>query len=671
MKKVTLSMKFGIAILFMLMISLTFANNMKAEAAITNITVAVQPNNPPYQFMEDGRFKGLHIDLLNHIAEKNNFNISYVYVDTLTKGFESLESGDVDMILGTIENANRKSNIKYSNSISMSSVIMAAGNETAQKIEDNIKNVYLTTTFEINTIDYSMITNMTNLNYIVVSNQERAFNNLINNNVDTFIGDKNSFMYLRNKAYLENKYKIVNNYISTLDYTLATLNINKDLLHKINDAIYQLKITGEYEEIYRRWINEDDFIIRDTIKKFIKYLSAAIMIVASIIALNIRMNMILKKQVNEKTKELVIKNSDLQVQIEETRNISEVRNRIVEDSSNAIVVFNLDYNITLFNKSAIEMTGFTDNPLGKNVFEIDLLNSILSNKKDNIFNHGFKDEFKDISIKNSQNEEMTYRYDIYQLFSGSKEVRGAILSIKDITLVRRDRNQLIEKEKSKALNQMIASIAHEIRNPLMSIKTFVELIPSKKQNPKFIDQMGEYLPTELERINGLIKRLIDYAKPSDLNKTLVNVNDVITSCTVLTSNMLIRNNAVLNIEMEDNLKITADVNQLKQILINIILNGIEAMKEKNGTGISSENKLTMTIKAWSSKNDVYIQIADEGIGMDESERKMAAEPFFTTKSKGTGIGLAVTRQHVIENNGNMIIESEKNKYTKITLVFRR
>lgn len=669
MKEFRLYHKFRIIMMVILIAGFTFAYEAEAEAI--NINVAVQPNNPPYQFMEDGKFKGLHIDLLDYIAEKNDFNISYVYMDTLTKGFAALENGDVDMILGTIVNANRRSNIKYSNSISMSSVIMAAGNETAQKIEDNIENVYLTTTFEINTIDYSMIGNMTNLNYIVVSNQERAFYNLINNNVDTFIGDKNSFMYLRSKSYLENRYKIVNNYISTIDYTMAMLNTNKDLLHKINDAIYQLKITGEYEEIYRRWINEDELIIRDTIKKFIKYLSIAVMIVASIIVLNIRMNMILKKQVNEKTKELVIKNNDLQMQIEETRNISEVRNRIVEDSSSAIIVFDLDYNITLFNKSAAEMTGFKDKPIGKNVFEIDLLNSILSNKKDYIFKHGFKDEFKDISIRNGDGEEMTYRYDIYQLFSINKEVRGAILSVKDITLIRRDRNQLIEKEKSKALNQMIASIAHEIRNPLMSIKTFVELIPSKKQSPKFIEQMGEYLPTELERINGLIKRLIDYAKPSGLNKTRVNVNDVVTSCTVLTSNMLIRSNAILNVEMEDGLEITADANQLKQILINIILNSIEAMNEKVRNDGNPEYKLTMTVKAWGSKNNVYIQITDEGIGMDECELKRAAEPFFTTKSKGTGIGLAVTRQHVIENNGTMTIDSEKNKYTKITLAFGR
>lgn len=660
---------FKIIMMVMLITGLTFAYD--AEAEVININVAVQPNNPPYQFMEDGKLKGLHIDLLDYIAEKNDFNISYIYKDTLTECFAALEKGDVDIILGTIKSDNYRSNVKYSNSISMSSVIMAAGNEIAQKIEDNIESVYLTTTFEINTIDYSMIGNMTNLNYIVVSNQERAFNNLIDNNVDTFIGDKNSFLYLRDKAYMDDKYRVVNNYISTIDYTLAMLNTNKDLLHKINDAIYQLKITGEYEEIYRRWINEDEFIIKDTIKKFIKYLSVAVMIVVSIIILNVRMNMILKKQVNEKTRELVIKNNDLQIQVEETRNISEVRNRIVEDSSSAIIVFNLDYKITLFNNSAKDMTGFKDNPIGKNVFEIDLLNSILSNKKDDIFKHGFKDDFKDISIRNGDDEEMTYRYDIYQLFSGNKEVRGAILSIKDITLIRRDRNQLIEKEKSKALNQMIASIAHEIRNPLMSIKTFVELIPSKKQNPKFIEQMGEYLPTELERINGLIKRLIDYAKPSELNKTLVNVNDVITSCTVLTSNMLIRSNADLNVEMEDGLEIIADTSQLKQILINIMLNGIEAMNEKIRNDKASEKKLTMTVKAWGSKNNVYIQITDEGIGMDECEIQMAAEPFFTTKSKGTGIGLAVTKQHVIENNGTMIIDSEKNMYTKITLTFRR
>ncbi len=115
----------------------------------------------------------------------------------------------------------------------------------------------------------------------------------------------------------------------------------------------------------------------------------------------------------------------------------------------------------------------------------------------------------------------------------------------------------------------------------------------------------------------------------------------------------------------------ADKNQLKQVLINVLLNGFDSMIEKIKLNENKNEKLNMKIKTWKSEENIYIQITDEGMGMTDEQIKKSTEPFYTTKSGGTGLGLALSKQFVEENNGEMIIESEPQTYTKITLRFRR
>ena len=131
--------------------------------------------------------------------------------------------------------------------------------------------------------------------------------------------------------------------------------------------------------------------------------------------------------------------------------------------------------------------------------------------------------------------------------------------------------------------------------------------------------------------------------------------------------MLKNKKIVLNKNIEPNTYIWVDSSQIKQVLINVILNGFESMMAvKTGS-----EPLYIDIKAWKDEKNVYIQIIDDGEGMTREEIKKCTEPFFTTKSSGTGLGMYVSKQYVEQNEGELMIESEKNVYTKITLKFRR
>lgn len=642
--------------------------NSKIFAIETMLRVAFESSLPPYQFVNDrGEYVGMHIDILNDIAKMCNFRIEYVPMESSKQCLEALENGEADIVLGEILNSDNKNVLQHTEIISQSSICMITQNYVAQHIKSKINYGVFKATLQDGTIGYSYIQNMRNLRYIIVPNQVRAFQELIDKEAQILIGVRGSVLYQLKKSGIEKKYTIINNYIAPIEYTMIVKKGDNDLVKKLNNGLHKLRINGEYEKIYNKWVDEDEYVIKRFIRNTVYIIKIIIAITFIAFIFNIRLNILLKRQVNRKTMELQKSNADLENQILKVRNINELKNCMIENNPNGIIVFDRKCKVTIFNINACSITGLKIQPIGMNVFEINLVNDILSSKKDQLFMGGSTFLSEEISLKNKREQVRTYRYNIYQLFDINNNVRAVVLMISDITREIRIREQIFEKEKNRVLNQIIAGIAHEIRNPLTSIKTFVEIIPIKKNNEQFQDQLTKLVPIEIERIDSLIRNLINYAKPDNKNKEIVEINDIVKSCLILMGNVLGNGTIILNVEVEDDLLIVADKNQLKQILINIILNGFDAMMSAK----LHDEKLSMDIKAWGEDVYVYIQVADEGIGMTEEEIKKAVEPFFTTKMNGTGLGLYITKQYVEENNGIMTIESEKDLRTKVTLKFRR
>lgn len=638
----------------------------------TMLKVAVEPNLPPYQFVNgDGNYVGVHIDILNSIAKRNNFILEYIPIKNMSNGMEALNDGRVDMVLGAIAKTDGSYYGMSTDSISQSSICMIGRKAEADHIKNNMNSSSFTAVIEDGTISYTFLQNMRTIRYIVVSNQSRAFETLISRKADLLIGVKGSLMYQLDKRGMEEDYTIFSNYMVPIEYTILTKKGDDELINALNTGLYQLRISGEYENIHERWINESKYATKELMRRMLYGITIVVAIVIVVIVINFRMNMLLKRQVSEKTKELRKTNEDLENQIIETRNYNELKNCIVENNPGSIIVFDKDYIITMCNNNALRLIGSSSDITGMYVLDIGLYHDILRGKESCIFAENSKFINEEISIRNNMGDERSYRYDIYQLYDFNDSVRGAILSVEDVTKELKLREEIYEKEKNKALNQIIAGIAHEIRNPLMSIKTFAELIPFKRENSRFQDQMAEYVPREVDRVNNLIKSLIDYAKPEDNHKETILLNDIITSCAVLIDPVLENERMELRVTANEPLVIMADKNQIKQALINILLNGFESMKEKLDYLENKEVKLILGINAWNDSLFSYVQVTDEGMGMCSEEVKKATELFYTTKDNGTGIGLALTKQFVEENEGSISIESTKNLMTKITLKFRR
>jgi signal transduction histidine kinase len=212
------------------------------------------------------------------------------------------------------------------------------------------------------------------------------------------------------------------------------------------------------------------------------------------------------------------------------------------------------------------------------------------------------------------------------------------------------RHELERSDRLKAASTLALGLAHEIKNPLTTIKTFSEFIKEKHNDPEFIDKFSRLVPSEVERINNIVHRLLDFSKPAPPSFQKTNISQLIDDILEFLNSEFLKHHIVVekNYEKDDCL-IKIDPSQIKQVLLNIFLNAIEAMP-KGG-------KITVkTITG--SDGTLEIDIADTGSGISKEHLKHIFDPFFTTKDSGSGLGLSIVHQIIQNHGGKITAESE-------------
>lgn len=242
-----------------------------------------------------------------------------------------------------------------------------------------------------------------------------------------------------------------------------------------------------------------------------------------------------------------------------------------------------------------------------------------------------------------------------------EDVVGATLLINDITEQEQLHAQLADYEKLSALSQLALGAAHEINNPLLGVTSFIELLLEEEDDVEKKNSAKEVL-NNAYRISETVRGLLNFARPSPPKFTKINVNKLISE----TLSFLHHQPLFRKVKIEKNLsdavpQITADVNQIRQVLINVFINAAQAMPNEGILNIQT-NKVKF-------EESIEIIIRDTGIGISEDNLKKIFEPFFTTKKgEGTGLGLSISYSYIKNHNGEISIKSEKNKGTEVTII---
>ena len=229
--------------------------------------------------------------------------------------------------------------------------------------------------------------------------------------------------------------------------------------------------------------------------------------------------------------------------------------------------------------------------------------------------------------------------------------------------------KMYRTDRLATLGELAAGAAHEIRNPLTSISSSVQYLSKDFSNDSAKSEMIGEILAEVDRINKILQGLLSFARPTALNKTDINMEQLINQTLLLTKTSVEKLHIDIQFEyFAENTTIQGDAEQLKQVFLNIILNAIEAMKDnepdrprtliigiENGTSIDYQNR------------HLIISFDDSGKGIGEKDVENIFNPFFTTKEEGTGLGLAICYGIINRHQGEIGVKSVLSKGTTIQI----
>ncbi|MGB3212355.1 MAG: ATP-binding protein [Desulforhopalus sp.] len=236
---------------------------------------------------------------------------------------------------------------------------------------------------------------------------------------------------------------------------------------------------------------------------------------------------------------------------------------------------------------------------------------------------------------------------------------GEVLLIRDLTKVKGLERELQRNERLAALGKMAAGVAHELRNPLSSIKGLAVLLKSNFSDLSKEADTADILVKEVERLNRSIGELLDYAKPGTLKKEPVFLQEIIAKTVSLIEIDAQSYGIAVKMDMANDLpQIAVDLDKMNQVFLNLFLNAIQAM----------ENGGELSVRTKKGPGKVIITVRDTGVGIDPENLGRVFDPYFTTKNDGTGLGLAMSCKIVEEHGGRIEISSVAGEHTEVRVV---
>jgi signal transduction histidine kinase len=258
-------------------------------------------------------------------------------------------------------------------------------------------------------------------------------------------------------------------------------------------------------------------------------------------------------------------------------------------------------------------------------------------------------------------------FDVYSSPLAIDGHKGQILTLVDATEVAESERFLRRSESLAAVGQATTQVAHEIRNPLGSIRLGVSMLRDSVSDPDALNTI-ELVERGIKHLNKLVVDVTQFSRQKSLDRSRVDLNDSLDRSIDLVSDRIREKNTTVEKDFsEDALVGSWDADQLRQVFVNVIANAVDASQENAAVRIATERLSLDGHDGHAPKSYARITIADRGKGMDEATRDRIFEPFFSTKKRGTGLGLAIVKQIVEQHGGRISVASEVGKGSKFII----
>ena len=346
---------------------------------------------------------------------------------------------------------------------------------------------------------------------------------------------------------------------------------------------------------------------------------------------------------------------------------SKIQNEIMLDQLiSGVIVANPEQNITLFNHEAQRITGINDKAaIGQNIAilprEIYLALEVTLENKNGVRNIDASLFPREDDEESSKNIRMGSAF----LFGHDGKPMGALLVFTDITELKGLEEQVRRTDQLSSVGTLAAGMAHEIKNPLVTIKTFTQLLPQRYADDEFRNDFSTLVAHEVARIDGIVNELLSFSKPAKPHLIPMNIQDTIDQTLKLIHEQLSQKNITLkNNCRAQKTEIFGDARLLSQALINLTLNATEAIGQDGTITVGTMNcshRFASSPDKATSRKCIRLQISDTGKGIERDDLLKIFDPFFTSKSEGTGMGLSVAHGIINEHHGIIEVESEPNR----------
>ncbi|MDF2646987.1 MAG: two-component system sensor histidine kinase [Paenibacillus sp.] len=329
---------------------------------------------------------------------------------------------------------------------------------------------------------------------------------------------------------------------------------------------------------------------------------------------------------------------------------------LVDNNPDAIFVLDLNGQIQHMNSATEKITGYQQEELLHQTFSHLMVDGDQS-KVLNLLEESAKGESNntEVAITNKKGYSIDLSLKMVPIIINDK-IDGVYGIAKDMTERKRTEELLLKSEKLSVVGQLAAGVAHEIRNPLTSLRGFVQLLQTKTDN---YNEYFQIMLTELDRINYIVSEFLVIAKPQAVSFEMKDLRKILHDVLSLLDTQAILSDVQIHTTFDSDIPlINCEENQLKQVVINILKNAIEAMTEG---GI-----IEILMKV--DDNKIVIRFIDQGCGISEERIAMLGEPFYTTKEKGTGLGLMVSQKIIEAHHGSLHIKSQIDIGTTVDLI---
>lgn len=330
--------------------------------------------------------------------------------------------------------------------------------------------------------------------------------------------------------------------------------------------------------------------------------------------------------------------------LRETKTLNDL---IIENAADGVIAIDRQGDVTTMNPAAEMITGYTLNELVGRPYATLFSDPHFASPVLDTLAHGTEHLAQEVSFP-ARDRTIELSVTTSRIHNPDGELIGALVIVSDLTARKETQRRLAQTERLATLGELMAGVAHEVRNPLTAIRGYVQIIRQQTSLPVHQEYLSVVLK-EIDSINRVIQQLLDFSRPRQSQWQQVLLNSLIEETLILVQTSGVQARIAFNVEQDKGLPaIVADRELLKQVILNILINAVQAISARG----------EIRIRTWQySATQQAVMIEDNGCGIDIALQKKIFDPFFTTKASGTGLGLALSQRIINAHQGDIRVAS--------------